>query len=61
MRREPGRAPAADWLTHNDPSPECPRCQSPQTELLSEYGSTACKSLYRCRACAEPFDYFKPY
>jgi ring-1,2-phenylacetyl-CoA epoxidase subunit PaaD len=61
MRREPGRAPAADWLTHADPSPECPRCQSPQTELLSEYGSTACKSLYRCRACAEPFDYFKPY
>lgn len=44
-----------------DASPNCPRCQSPQTELLSEFGSTACKSLYRCRACAEPFDYFKPY
>jgi len=41
--------------------PACPRCGSAQTELLSEYGSTACKSLYRCRACAEPFDYFKPY
>ena len=44
-----------------DAAPNCPRCQSPQTELLSEFGSTACKSLYRCRACAEPFDYFKPY
>lgn len=58
MRREPG---LADWLPHIAPSPECPRCQSTQTERLSEYGSTACKSLYRCRACAEPFDYFKPY
>jgi len=41
--------------------PACPRCGSTHTEQLSEYGSTACKSLYRCRACAEPFDYFKPY
>ncbi len=61
MRREPDRAPAAAWLPRTEPPPECPRCQSPQTELLSEYGSTACKSLYRCRVCAEPFDYFKPY
>ena len=61
IRREPERARATAWLPRPDPSPECPRCQSPQTELLSEYGSTACKSLYRCLACAEPFDYFKPY
>jgi ring-1,2-phenylacetyl-CoA epoxidase subunit PaaD len=59
--REPERARAATWLPRADPAPPCPRCQSPQTELLSEYGSTACKSLYRCLACAEPFDYFKPY
>jgi len=37
----------------------CPRCGSAKTERLAEFGSTACKALYRCRACAEPFDYFK--
>ncbi len=37
----------------------CPRCGSEHTERISEFGSTACKALYRCRACAEPFDYFK--
>jgi ring-1,2-phenylacetyl-CoA epoxidase subunit PaaD len=38
---------------------ECPRCGSRDTELLSEFGSTPCKSLHRCRACREPFDSFK--
>ena len=38
----------------------CPRCGSVQTERLSAYGSTACKSLYRCVSCHEPFEYFKP-
>jgi ring-1,2-phenylacetyl-CoA epoxidase subunit PaaD len=37
----------------------CPRCDSPATEVVSEFGSTACKALYRCRDCLEPFDYFK--
>jgi len=37
----------------------CPRCGSADTARISEFGSTACKALYRCRACAEPFDYFK--
>lgn len=37
----------------------CPRCASRQTERISEFGSTACKALYRCRSCLEPFDYFK--
>lgn len=37
----------------------CPRCGSEATEVLSEFGSTACKALYRCTACREPFDYFK--
>jgi len=37
----------------------CPRCGSADTERLSEFGSTACKALYRCRQCREPFDYFK--
>ncbi len=38
---------------------QCPRCKSEDTELISQFGSTACKALYRCRACMEPFDYFK--
>lgn len=38
----------------------CPRCGSTRTERLSAFGSTACKALYRCRACREPFEYFKP-
>jgi ring-1,2-phenylacetyl-CoA epoxidase subunit PaaD len=37
----------------------CPQCGSTDTEQLSEFGSTPCKALYRCRACREPFDYFK--
>jgi ring-1,2-phenylacetyl-CoA epoxidase subunit PaaD len=37
----------------------CPRCQSLDTELVSEFGSTPCKALHRCRACLEPFEYFK--
>lgn len=37
----------------------CPQCRSPATEQISEFGSTACKALYRCRSCLEPFDYFK--
>lgn len=41
--------------------PACPLCGSPNTELLSEFGSTSCKALYRCVSCREPFDYFKPY
>jgi ring-1,2-phenylacetyl-CoA epoxidase subunit PaaD len=39
---------------------ECPRCGSAGTERLSQFGATACKALYRCRACREPFEYFKP-
>ncbi len=38
----------------------CPRCGSADTERLSAFGSTACKALHRCRACREPFEYFKP-
>lgn len=37
----------------------CPQCGSEHTECVSEFGSTACKALYRCLDCAEPFDYFK--
>ena len=38
----------------------CPRCESMNTERLSAFGSTACKATYRCIACGEPFEHFKP-
>ena len=38
----------------------CPRCESRDTERLAAFGSTACKALWRCRACGEPFEHFKP-
>ena len=39
---------------------ECPRCSSRETTRLSQFGSTACKALWRCERCREPFEYFKP-
>jgi ring-1,2-phenylacetyl-CoA epoxidase subunit PaaD len=38
---------------------ECPQCNSADVKLISEFGSTACKALYQCQDCREPFDYFK--
>ena len=38
---------------------ECPQCNSSNTRLISQFGSTACKALYQCNDCKEPFDYFK--
>jgi ring-1,2-phenylacetyl-CoA epoxidase subunit PaaD len=38
---------------------ECPQCNSSNTKCISEFGSTACKALYQCNDCKEPFDYFK--
>lgn len=38
---------------------ECPQCNSKNVEEISEFGSTACKALYKCVDCLEPFDYFK--
>lgn len=38
---------------------KCPRCNSENTELVSQFGSTACKALYKCKDCLEPFDLFK--
>ena len=37
----------------------CPQCDSSHTKMLSQFGSTACKALYKCEDCLEPFDYFK--
>lgn len=39
----------------------CPRCSSANTTEISYFGSTACKALYKCLNCLEPFDYFKPH
>ncbi len=52
---------AADKRSLWGPSPavRCPRCKSEDTALVSLFGSTACKSLYQCQGCNEPFDYFK--
>ncbi len=46
-------------LLGDKPEVCCPQCGSVHTELLSQFGSTACKALYRCIECREPFDYFK--
>lgn len=46
---------------HEDDVVACPHCGSKDTAITSEFGSTACKSLYRCQKCLEPFDYFKPH
>ena len=40
---------------------ECPQCGSINSKLISRFGSTACKALYQCNDCLEPFDYFKPH
>jgi len=42
------------------PRVDCPLCGSRNTERLSAFGATACKALYRCRDCREPFEHFKP-
>jgi ring-1,2-phenylacetyl-CoA epoxidase subunit PaaD len=39
----------------------CPQCGSRDTEELTRFSSTACKSMWRCRACREPFDHFKDH
>ena len=54
----PSAASAPGLLRHSRPV-ACPRCGSIDTECISEFGSTPCKALHRCRACLEPFEYFK--
>ena len=61
----PGRAPArADGpvplvLLPTRTAPRCPRCGAAETEELSRFGATSCKSLHRCRSCLEPFEHVK--
>jgi ring-1,2-phenylacetyl-CoA epoxidase subunit PaaD len=46
-------------LFEEPPAVPCPQCASENTEMISQFGSTACKAMYRCLDCLEPFDYFK--
>lgn len=60
--REFGIAPPIGMAGEEDLTqkhPPCPVCHSGNTSLVSEFGSTACKALFRCLSCREPFDYFK--
>jgi ring-1,2-phenylacetyl-CoA epoxidase subunit PaaD len=61
----PGQAPRVDVSgispLRRRSDVACPRCGSKRTRLLAQFGSTACKALYRCDACREPFDHFKPH
>tara|TARA_Y100000294_G_scaffold171895_2_gene185943 strand:+ start:340 stop:795 length:456 start_codon:yes stop_codon:yes gene_type:complete len=52
--KEAGIAPPSEKV-------QCPRCDSPKVESISEFGSTACKALYKCNTCAEIFHYFKKF
>jgi len=55
----PPQASSSRRTLFGEQSVACPQCGSDKTELLSEFGSTSCKALWRCKACREPFDYFK--
>lgn len=63
--REYGIAPPAEnspdktVLFAEEVTVPCPLCNSEDTTMISQFGSTACKSLYKCNTCKEPFDYFK--
>ncbi|MEO5882785.1 MAG: 1,2-phenylacetyl-CoA epoxidase subunit PaaD [Caldimonas sp.] len=49
------------FVPRQPPTPlACPRCESLNTERLAAFGATACKALWRCTACGEPFEHFKP-
>ena len=55
----PDRPPSIRGLVLLQLSPRCPRCGSATTRELSRFGSTACKALWSCNDCREPFDHFK--
>ena len=46
-------------LFQEEEAVQCPHCNSYNTQIISRFGSTACKALYKCNDCNEPFDYFK--
>jgi ring-1,2-phenylacetyl-CoA epoxidase subunit PaaD len=54
-----GNSRISKMLFNDEENVECPQCHSKNSKLLSQFGSTACKALYQCQECKEPFDYFK--
>ena len=61
--REYGIAPPGELLLQIGRRPQiaCPQCGSTDTEEMARFASTSCKSMWRCRACREPFDHFKAH
>ncbi|MCF8293237.1 MAG: phenylacetate-CoA oxygenase subunit PaaJ [Chitinophagaceae bacterium] len=55
----PIHSSCSNWLNPKSVVVSCPRCDSKHTTMISQFGSTACKALYKCEDCKEPFDYFK--
>lgn len=53
------QAVCSPGLFQKEEAVQCPLCNSYHTKLISQFGSTACKALYQCEDCKEPFDYFK--
>lgn len=58
-RRRPGPVPLT--LATKPPTVSCPLCGAADTQLVSQFGSTSCKSLHRCRVCREPFEHVKAH
>lgn len=59
--REFGIAPPGELLLQIRPRVECPQCGSSDTEEMTRFASTSCKSMWRCLSCREPFDHFKAH
>jgi ring-1,2-phenylacetyl-CoA epoxidase subunit PaaD len=59
LKSNPSFSRIQTLLLGEDVQVPCPQCHSLNTKMLSQFGSTACKSLYQCNDCKEPFDYFK--
>ena len=57
----PGRVQQGPVLLQLRPRVECPQCGSGDTQELTRFSSTSCKSMWRCRSCREPFDHFKAH
>ena len=55
----PLHSSCSSWMNTSTQGIHCPRCNSSHTTMISRFGSTACKALYKCLDCKEPFDYFK--
>ena len=55
----PSQSVCTPGLFQEDEAVQCPNCNSYHTKMVSRFGSTACKALYKCNDCSEPFDYFK--